>query len=314
MSECSDRGNTFLIRSLWKLEDKCDNRPRYTTRPMARQRLGQHFLGDLDWREQIARAIRVSPHSLSPLLDDEGSLRVPTRGDQHCWIEIGGGHGEMTRHLLAGGGPVTAIEIDPGLAGGLRRLAKEFPQLTVVSGDILKTDLSALASGRRIRIYGNLPYYITSPILHYLFAYALLIDEMHFVIQTEVAARLAAEPGTRDYGYLSVVTQFYARPELVFEIPREAFTPPPEVTSALVTLRLPGARAKLGLKDEARFLNFIKLCFSQKRKTLVNNLRSLAKPEKIRASFASLGVRADARAEQLTVAQLAALHCLVEGS
>ncbi len=222
MSECSNRGNTFLIRSLWKLEDKCDNRRRYTIRPMARQRLGQHFLADLDWREQIARAIRVSPHSLSPLSDDdEGSLRVPIRGDQHCWIEIGGGHGEMTRHLLAG--------------------------------------------------------------------------------------------GTRDYGYLSVVTQFYARPELVFEIPREAFTPPPEVTSALVTLRLPGARAKLGLKDEPRFLNFIKLCFSQKRKTLVNNLRSLAKPEKIRASFASLGVRADARAEQLTVAQLAALHCLVEG-
>jgi 16S rRNA (adenine1518-N6/adenine1519-N6)-dimethyltransferase len=287
---------------------------------MARQRLGQHFLADLDWREQIARAIRVSPHSTVPLPKD----------DQHCWIEIGAGHGEMTRHLLAAGGPVAAIELDAGLLAGLHRLAKEFPNLTVVSGDILKTDLAALASSRRMRIYGNLPYYITSPILHHLFTFADLIDEMHFVIQTEVAERLAAQPGTRDYGYLSVVTQFYTRPELVFEIPSEAFTPPPEVSSALVTLRLPGERAKLVLPGknspatsnragaspaaESHFLKFVKLCFSQKRKTLVNNLRSLDKPERIRQLLSSLALRPDARAEQLTVSQLAALHALLEAS
>ena len=270
---------------------------------MARQRLGQHFLADLDWREQIARAIRVSPHSTAPLPKD----------DQHCWIEIGAGHGEMTRYLLAAGGPVNAIELDPALASGLRRLTKEFPRLTVVPRDILKTDLAALASGRRMRIYGNLPYYITSPILHHLFTFASLIDEMHFVIQTEVAQRLAAQPGTRDYGYLSVVTQFYTRPEFVFEIPREAFQPPPEVTSALITLRLPGERSKLALKNEQSFLNFVKLSFSQKRKTLVNNLRSLAKPEKIRAVLTSLSLRPDARAEQLTVAQLAALFSQIVG-
>lgn len=271
---------------------------------MPRQKLGQHFLADLDWREQIARAIRVSPHSTAPLPKD----------DLHCWIEIGAGHGEMTRHLLAAGGPVTAVELDPALASSLRRLAKEFPNLTIVSSDILKTDLTDLASGRRIRIYGNLPYYITSPILHHLFNFAAIIDEMHLVIQTEVAQRLAAQPGTRDYGYLSVVTQFYTRPEFVFEIPREAFQPPPEVTSALVTLRLPGERSKLALKDEQRFLNFVKLSFLQKRKTLVNNLRSLAKPEQIRAVLASLELRPDARAEQLAVAQLATLHAFVEVS
>jgi 16S rRNA (adenine1518-N6/adenine1519-N6)-dimethyltransferase len=270
---------------------------------MPRQRLGQHFLADPEWREQIARAIRVSPHSTVPL---------PAH-HRHCWIEIGAGHGEMTRYLLAGGGPVTAIELDPGLAGTVRRIAKEFPNLTVVVRDILKTDLAALASGRPIRVYGNLPYYITSPILHHLFQFASLIDEMHFVIQTEVAARLAAAPGTRDYAYLSVVTQFYTRPEIVFEIPRQAFQPPPEVTSALITLRLPGERAKLALKDETRFLNFVKLSFSQKRKTLVNNLRALVKPERIRAALASLNLRPDGRAEQLTVAQLAALHALLEG-
>ena len=271
---------------------------------MTRQKLGQHFLADLDWREQIARAIRVSAHSTAPLRGDE----------QHCWIEIGAGHGEMTRHLLAAGGPVFAIELDAALVAGLRRLAKEFPSLTVVAGDILKTDIAALAAGRRVRVYGNLPYYITSPVLHHLFACADQIDEMHFVMQTEVAARLAAQPGTRDYGYLSVVTQFYTRPELVFEIPREAFQPPPEVTSALVTLRLPGERAKLALKDELRFLKFVKLCFAQKRKTLVNNLRARSKPEKVRTTLAAQGLRPDARAEQLTVARLAELQAQLGSS
>src|SRR5712692_3383096 len=276
----------------------------YTVPPMARQRLGQHFLADLHWREEIARAIRVSPHSTVPL----------PRDDQHCWIEIGSGHGEMSQHLLATGAPVHAIEIDPAFLPGLRHLAKLFPSLTVVPGDILKADLAAIASGRRIRIYGNLPYYITSPILHHLFAFAGLIDEIHIVIQTEVALRLGAQPGTRDYGYLSVVTQFYTRPEFVFEIPRDAFNPPPEVTSALVTLRLPGERAKLSLSDASRSLDFVKLCFSQKRKTLVNNLRSLAKPDRVREALATLNLRPDSRAEQLPVAQLAALQALLAGS
>ncbi len=291
----------------------------YTVPPMARQRLGQHFLAD-HWREEIARAIRVSPHSTVPLPKD----------DQHCWIEIGAGHGEITQHLLATGAPVHAIEIDPAFIAGLRRLAKQFPNLTVVPGDVLETDIAAIASGRRIRVYGNLPYYITSPILHRLFNFADLIDEIHVVIQTEVAHRLAAQPGTRDYGYLSVVTQFYTRPEFVFEIPREAFNPAPEVTSALVTLRLPGERSKLQLgssmesnKDaqanssrdaESRFLDFVKLCFSKKRKTLVNNLRSLAKPDGVREALGVLTLRPDARAEQLSVSQLAALHVLLAGT
>jgi 16S rRNA (adenine1518-N6/adenine1519-N6)-dimethyltransferase len=287
---------------------------------MARQRLGQHFLADLHWREEIARAIRVSPHSTVPLPSD----------DQHCWIEIGSGHGEMTQHLLATGAPVHAIELDSAFLPGLRHLAKQFPNLNVIPGDALKTDLAAIASDRRIRIYGNLPYYITSPILHHLFTFADLIDEIHVVIQTEVAHRLAAQPGTRDYGYLSVVTQFYTRPEFVFEIPRDAFNPPPEVTSALVTLRLPGERAKLSgnfsalqggsaqansSRDaETRFLDFAKLCFSKKRKTLVNNLRTLAKPDRAREALASLNLRPDARAEQLPVAQLAALHARLAGA
>ncbi len=287
----------------------------YTVPPMTRQRLGQHFLADLHWREEIARAIRVSPHSIAPLPRDERSIRVPIhQDDQHCWIEIGSGHGEMTQRLLASGAPVHAIELDPSLIAGLRRLAHKLPNLSVVPGDVLKADIAAIASGRRVRIYGNLPYYITSPILHHLFNFAGLIDEIHIVIQTEVALRLAAQPSTRDYGYLSVVTQFYTRPEFVFEIPRDAFNPPPEVSSALVTLRLPGERAKLSLLSASRFLDFVKLCFSKKRKTLVNNLRTLAKPDGVREALASLSLRPDARAEQLSVSQLAALHARLAGA
>src|SRR5438046_2317241 len=206
---------------------------------MARQRLGQHFLGDPAWREQIARAIRVSPHSLVPASKDQTK--------DVCWIEIGAGHGEMTSHLAGTGKLVYAIEIDSAVARRLKHLTEDYANLTIVAGDVLKTDIAKLASGRRVHVYGNLPYYITSPILHHLFGFADLIDEIHVVIQTEVALRLAAQPGTRDYGYLSVVTQFYTRPEFVFEIPRDAFNPPPQVTSALVTLRLPGERATLSL-------------------------------------------------------------------
>jgi len=223
-------------------------------------------------------------------------------------MEVGAGHGEMTEHLLATGAAVYAIELDEPLANRLKKLAKKFPNLTVVHGDVLQTDLAALAAGRRMHIYGNLPYYITSPILHHFFAIADAIDEIHVVIQQEVAQRLTAQPRTKLYGYLSVVTQLYARPEYVFQIPRSAFNPPPEVASALVTLRLPGDRTKVGIRDEEAFLEFVKLCFAQKRKTLVNNLRSLAKPDELRKVLAAHALRPDARAEQLSVAEFAALY------
>jgi 16S rRNA (adenine1518-N6/adenine1519-N6)-dimethyltransferase len=272
---------------------------------MARQRLGQHFLVDTDWRGQIARAIGASPHATlgSPAVDS-----APVQEQTYGWIEVGAGHGEMTERLASTGAAVYAIELDALLLARLRKLAKRFPNLTVIHGDVLESDLAALAAGRRIRLYGNLPYYITSPILHHFFTFADRIDEIHVVIQEEVALRLTAKPETKQFGYLSVVTQLYTRPEFVMRIPRSAFRPVPEVDSALVTLRLPGDRAKLALPDEAAFLDFVKLSFAQKRKTLVNNLRTLAKPEVVREALARENLRLDARAEQLTVSQFAALR------
>jgi 16S rRNA (adenine1518-N6/adenine1519-N6)-dimethyltransferase len=265
---------------------------------MARQRLGQHFLYDAVWREKIARAIHVARHATET---------PSTAGKPYCWIEIGAGHGEMTQYLAATGAPVYAVELDPPLIAHLQGLSKKLPNLTVIPGDVLKTDLASIAERRRIRLYGNLPYYITSPILHRFFTFAELIDEIHIVIQLEVAVRLAAHPGTRDYGYLSVLTQYFSKPSLALEIPPAAFRPPPEVGSALVSLKLPGEKAHSSIQDDAPFLDFVKMCFAQKRKTLVNNLRGLATPEKVKVTLLDLGFSATARAEELPVAQLAAL-------
>ncbi len=265
---------------------------------MARQRLGQHFLYDAGWREQIARAIGVSRHS---------HARMETADNPFCCIEIGAGHGEMTEFLAATGAPVYAVEMDPPLIAHLQQLAKRFPNLTVVPGDVLEIDIATIAAGQRIRLYGNLPYYITSPILHRFFQLAELIDEIHIVIQLEVAQRLVARPSTRDYGYLSVLTQYFSQPTIELKIPAGAFRPPPEVDSALVSLTLPGENARVDVPDESGFLEFVKMCFAHKRKTLVNNLRSLAEPARVKEALAGLGVTAAARAEQLSVAQLAAL-------
>ena len=123
----------------------------------------------------------------------------------------------------------------------------------------------------------------------------------------EVALRLTAKPGTRDYGYLSVLAQYYSWPLIALEIPRGAFRPPPEVGSALVSMRLPRENKNAAISDDAKFLDFVKLCFAQKRKTLVNNLRAKSGPEKTREALAALGLEPGARAEELSVAKLAEL-------
>ena len=263
---------------------------------MARQRLGQHFLSAPGWQQRI--------------------LETLPRGAGDVWIEIGAGHGEMTRHLARLARRVIAIEADPPLAEKLQQDAasnpNEFPNVEIVPGDVLTVDFSKLVGGERFRVYGNLPYYITSPILHQLFGCAGQIASIHIVIQYEVAARIVAHPGRREYGYLSAACQFYTHPAITLKIPPGAFRPPPQVQSALVEMVLPGERTKLAIHDEAKFLKFIQLCFGQKRKTLRNNLRTIAPDERVHAALESTGLRADARAEQLSLAQFSALFTALQ--
>jgi 16S rRNA (adenine1518-N6/adenine1519-N6)-dimethyltransferase len=176
----------------------------------------------------------------------------------------------------------------------------EAGRLELIEGDVLKTDLTAFGP---VVIVGNLPYYITSPILEKVFAMGGLWRRAVFLVQAEVAARLAASPGSRDYGYLTVQTQLGSRPEILFEVPRAAFRPPPKVDSAVVRLEPRDARAELQLADTASFLDFVATCFRQKRKTLRNNLAPAYGRERMDTMEESR-----LRAEQLSVAELAALY------
>jgi 16S rRNA (adenine1518-N6/adenine1519-N6)-dimethyltransferase len=263
---------------------------------MARQRLGQHFLGAPGWQKKIFSTLPV--------------------GTDDVWIEIGPGHGEMTRHLAPHARRLIAIEADARLAAelqeNLRARPDDWPGVEIVPGDVLKHPLAKLAGGEPFRVYGNLPYYITSPILHQLFECADQIRSIHIVIQYEVAARIVACPGHREYGYLSAACQFYTHPRIVLKIPPGAFRPAPKVQSALVEMTMPGERASLGIQDEANFLKFIQLCFSHKRKTLRNNLRAIAPDETIHEAVAATGLRPDVRAEQLTLAQFSAIFAALK--
>lgn len=255
-------------------------------RQQSRQRLGQHFLGNPGWRKRIFETL--------------------PRGAGETWVEIGAGHGEMTELLAVDGRRVIAIETDPPLAAGLRERARDWPSVEIVEGDVLSLNVGKIA-GERFCVYGNLPYYITSPILQRLFDCADQIASIHIVIQLEVATRIAARPGRRDYGYLSTLCQFYAHSEIAFRIPPGAFRPPPRVTSALMKMTMPGERASLGIANEKPFLEFLGTCFGQKRKTLRNNLRAIASDERIHEALDAARLRHDARAEQLSLAQFAAI-------
>ena len=258
---------------------------------MARQKLGQHFLNSPVWQKRILEKLPQAP--------------------EDTWIEIGAGLGQMTQHLALRAKRIVAIEADPGLAENLRaRIAADpanWPNVDIAEGDVLSQDLGALAGGAKFRVYGSLPYYITSPILHHLFRWHERIASIHIVIQLEVAERIAARPGTRDYGYLSVACQFYTRPEIALKIAPGAFSPPPKVHSALVAMTPPGAQAGVSVSDVDAFLQFVQACFAQKRKTLRNNLLAITGDEIARKALAAAGLTENARAEELSVAEFAIL-------
>ncbi|MBI3695999.1 MAG: ribosomal RNA small subunit methyltransferase A [Acidobacteria bacterium] len=250
---------------------------------MPRAPLGQHFLQNPSILDRIAR-------------------QVP---ESDLVIEIGAGPGTLTRRLLARARAVLAIEIDPRLAATLKRKPGDDLRLEVLRADVLDLDLGALIAARtagRAVVAGNLPYYITSPILGRIFDAAERISESVLLMQKEVAARVCAAPGSRDFGYLSVLCQAHSRPELLFTVPPGAFRPAPKVTSALVRFLIEPCLERWGVGDRRAFLAFAQLCFHHKRKTLLNNLEGRFG----RKRLAGLP-EAQMRAEQLAPEHLAAL-------
>lgn len=247
---------------------------------MARRKLGQHYLVHGKPLERIAAAACPEPE---PLV-----------------IEIGPGRGALTRRLLARAERVVAIEVDPWLVEHLRGEFAAEPRLEVVHADVLSAGLDRWGPAV---VAGNLPYYITSPILEKTVAARASVKRAVYLVQKEVGERIAAGPGSRDYGYLTVALRLFFDAALLFEVRPGAFHPPPKVDSAVVRLS-PSARAEaLGISDAARFLHFVSRCFHQKRKTLRNNLAGDYPRERLDAM-----PEASARAEQLAVEQLASLY------
>ncbi|MBA3487817.1 MAG: 16S rRNA (adenine(1518)-N(6)/adenine(1519)-N(6))-dimethyltransferase RsmA [Lysobacter sp.] len=249
----------------------------------AKKSLGQHFLHDREIIGKIVQAVAPQP------------------GDH--LVEIGPGQGAITFPLLDRHGQLTVIEFDRDLIFPLSEAARAHGTLTVIHRDVLQVNLTALAGDDgQLRLVGNLPYNLSSPILFHALAHAPVVRDMHFMLQKEVVDRMAAEPGSKVYGRLSVMLQAYCSVVPLFDVPPQAFRPPPKVDSAVVRL-VPHPPESIGILDRDRFANVVRDAFGQRRKTLRNALSKICTAATIEAA----GVRPDARAEQLPVADFVRL-------
>jgi len=242
--------------------------------------LGQHFLHDRSVVERIIQA-----------LDPRPGQRI---------VEIGPGAGALTFPLLARHGELTAIEFDRDLIAPLSAAAAAYGQLRIIQADVLSVDFSALADGVPLRVVGNLPYNISSPILFHLLEHVGAVADMHFMLQREVVERMASEPGSKVYGRLSVMLQAVCEVEALFLVPPGAFRPPPKVDSAVVRLR---PRPHSDVHDPMLFALVVRHAFSQRRKTLHNALGEVCGDADLR----HCGIDPGDRAERVSVASFIAL-------
>ena len=258
------------------------------------KKFGQNFLIDTHVLDKIIAAAGVTT-------DD-------------CVLEIGPGIGTMTQYLAENAGHVIAVEIDSNLIPILKETLSEYENVTVIHGDILKTDINELTKtyngGRPIKVVANLPYYITTPIIMGLFEGNVPIDNITVMVQKEVAERMQVGPGSKDYGALSLAVQYYAEPYIVANVPPNCFMPRPNVGSAVIRLtkhKQPTVHAK----DPALMFRLIRASFNQRRKTLQNGLNNSPEVpysrEEIANAIESLKLSPSVRGEALNLEQFAAL-------
>ena len=251
----------------------------------AKKHLGQNFLHERGVIERIVQAIDPKPGE--------------------AIVEIGPGQGALSFPLLDRHGALTAIEFDRDLHAPLQAAAREHGELRLIEGDVLGVDFTALAQelgAEKIRLVGNLPYNLSSPILFHALDHAAAIRDMHFMLQKEVVERMAAPPGNKVYGRLSVMLQAYCTVTPLFTVPPGAFRPAPKVDSAVVRL-VPRPTDSIGIRDRTRFAAIVRAAFGQRRKTLRNALAGTMEADPIVVA----GLDPGARAEQLSVADFARL-------
>jgi len=245
----------------------------------ARKRFGQNFLHDGYTIDQIIRAINPRP--------------------EHCLVEIGPGVGAITEPLLEAAGQLNVVELDRDLIPILRTKFFNYPGLTIHEGDALKFDFSQLLQpGKRLRVIGNLPYNISTPLIFHLLSYHRDVEDMHFMLQKEVVERLAAEPGTSDYGRLSIMAQYFCKVESLFVVGPESFDPPPKVDSAIVRLS-PYKELPVPAKSLKTLQRVVREAFSMRRKTIRNTLKNLLTAEQLTA----IGIDITLRPERLSLTQ-----------
>lgn len=262
---------------------------------MFQKRFGQNFLIDTHVLEKIIRSAEITKEDMV--------------------LEIGPGIGTMTQYLCENAREVVAVEIDKNLIPILEQdTLKEYDNVTIINEDILKVDLNALVQekngGRRIKVVANLPYYITTPIIMGLFEAKVPLKNITVMVQKEVADRMQAGPGSKDYGALSLAVQYYASPYIVANVPPNCFMPRPNVGSAVIRLTL-HENPKVQVKDEKQMFQIIRASFNQRRKTLVNSLTNAAElafsKEEITDALEQMGLSATVRGEALTLEQFAEL-------
>lgn len=236
-------------------------------------------------------------------------------------VEIGPGPGILTEILAKRAQRLIAVELDRVLTAQLRMKFSRHTNVEIIEGNILAVNLAGLLRTRtqalagmaaetpelKVDVIGNLPYYITSDILLHLLEQWAGVERIVMMVQKEVADRIAAKPGSRDYGLLSATAQLHGKVEKLFVVPPGAFQPPPQVHSAVLRMTIAPRWEELGVERRA-FIDFLKLCFAHKRKTLLNNLKSSFGDNAVRAALKSVGARADARAEAMGLEKLAAVY------
>lgn len=253
---------------------------------MAKRRLGQHFLFD--------------PSILKRIIDVAGINHDDTV------VEIGPGLGRLTRMLSQVASRVIAIEIDTYLYNRLKEELKDIDNILLIHGDALRFPYNYLEP---FKVVANIPYYITTPIIFKLLEYRENLISMTVTIQKEVAQRIVAVPGTKDYGVLSVIMQYYGEPSLKFIIPRGAFRPPPDVDSAVVRIDIL-REPKVKVMDEGIFFRVVKAAFGQRRKTLSNALKPLVSGD-IKDIIKEAGIDPSIRGESLTIVEFARLSDVI---